>query len=99
MTPAVLRRLSVVNLCLLVGNDCHASIIELHPLALALDNGVVVTELQALPLMDHNALQVIHFGSALDVFDAELLGERNPKIKFLLHERLRVNPEALEVNE
>jgi len=95
LASPVLRGLSVVNLGLLVRYDSNARIIEFHPLALALDNGVVVAELEALPLMDHHALQVVDFGSAFIVLHAELLRERDPKIKFLLHERLRVDSEAL----
>ena len=58
-----------------------------------------MAELQPLALVDHHALQVVHLGTALAVLHAQLLGKRYPKIQFLLHEGLRVDAEALEVNE
>ena len=99
LASSVLRRLAVVNLRLLIRNHTDARIVELHPLTLALDDSVIVAELQTLTLVDHHALQVVDLGAALAVLHAELLGERYPKIQLLLHEGLRVDAEALEVDE
>ena len=99
LTSPILWWFTVVNLCLLVCDHAHARIIKLHPLALTFHDGVVVAELKALTLVNHHALQVVHFRTAFRILNSKLLRERNPKIKFLLHERLRVDPKALQMHE
>ena len=78
--------------------DTNSSIVELHPLALALDDGVVVAKLEALALMDDQALQVVDH-RLVACFQPELLWERNPVVQFLLLKCLVVNLESLEVHE
>ena len=99
LASPVLGWLPVVNLCLLVSDHTHACVIELHPLTLTLYDGVVVAELQALSLVDDHAFKMVDFGPAFHVLYAHLFWERNPKIKFLLHECLWVDAEALEMHE
>ena len=61
-TP-VLGRFSEVYLSFDVLDDGHACVVELHPLPLALHDRVVVSELEALSFVDHDAFQMV--GSAL----------------------------------
>jgi len=60
-TTAIHRGLSEVYLSFQVLNDGDASVVKLHPFALAFNYRVVVSELEALALVHHDALQVVHF--------------------------------------
>lgn len=80
LASSVLGWFSIVNLRLLVSDHTDARIVELHPLTLALDDRVVVPELQTLTLVDHNAFEVVDLRAALAVFHAQLFRERDPKI-------------------
>lgn len=83
----------------MVGDHADTRIVELHPLTLALNDRVIVAKLQTLTFVYDDAFEVVNFGAALTILDAQLLGKRYPKIKFLLHKRLRINPEALQMDE
>ena len=78
--------------------DTNSSIIELHPLALAFDYGVVVAELEALTLMDDQTLQMVDH-RLVACLQPELFWERNPVVQFLLLKCLVINLESLEVHE
>lgn len=53
-----------------------------------------MTELEALTLVNDDALQVVDFG-LVDAIGAQLFGKRDPIIKFLLLKCVRVYSESL----
>ena len=57
-----------------------------------------MAELQALTLVDNDALQVVDLG-LVHAIDAQLFGKGNSVLKFLLLEGLRIYSESLEVHQ
>jgi len=57
-----------------------------------------MAELQALTLVDNDALQVVDLGLVYAI-DAQLLGKGNSVLKFLLLEGLWIYSESLEVHQ
>ena len=56
-----------------------------------------MTELEALAFVDDDALQVVDLG-LVHTLHAQFLGKRDPIIKFLLLECLRVDSKSLQVH-
>ena len=57
-----------------------------------------MAELQALTLVDNDALQVVDLG-LVHAIDAQFLGKGNSVLKFLLLEGLWIYSESLEVHQ
>jgi len=97
-TTRIHRWLTKVYLSFKIRNNRNTSVVELHPLALTLNYSIVVTELQSLAFMHHDALQMVYF-NLVESFQPQFLWKRNSIAQFLLLESLRVDAEALQVHQ